>query len=333
VDCISVITKYLNLKEKAMVCQVNKAWLEGATAAVAVEVNSELYWANLDDVLKFVGSRFSNLKDFTLNIDHRFFFGENGKPVVELDGASLSNLFSKISSLRSVKLSFDHSTDEPVHRIIEQELGLNSLHIHSALESLTLAHACFDNKHSLCKAIEPFKNLRMLNLVYLYDYENRILMTLSLEPMARIKHLRALSLSSDGLFDSDIRSLIPILENLRSLTVTHNIFDRLSDASLKVIANNCSQLQSLDVSYNTNYTIKGILKTVSACPLRKLLAYATCVTSFYLQQILQLSSTLCWVRFKADSFDAMSRQNQTHLREATEASGGRIIFENLCSNF
>jgi len=331
VDCISVITSYLNLKEKAIVCSLNKAWLEGATSETAVTVDPYIVGPNINAVLAFVGSRFRNLKDFTLNIEEYYFSGENGK-MLQLHGSSLNRFFFNISALRSVDLSFDIYTEEQVYQILKQESGLDTLNLHVSIEALDLSHVCVGNNHSVLKAIEPFTNLRMLTLSAVNKQNGRAL-TLSepLKAIAKMKHLHTLSLCYEGLADTDLHSLIPIFGNLRSLTLERKsgrreIQDDLNDTSLELIAKNCPQLQSLDVSNNKNFTINGIYNVLKACPLRELSAYETCVSSFHMQAIVKLSSTLRLVYFRHPNHIGYNSQDHANLRMATEASGGHIVF-------
>eukprot|EP00797_Seminavis_robusta_P001958 Sro111_g055270.1 Inherit from bactNOG: tetratricopeptide (577) ;mRNA; f:53324-55277 len=97
---LSVITSYLNLKEKAVVSTLNKAWLEASTCDKSVSIDPDVVGANLDAVLGFVGRRFRNLLDVDIHIEQHHFlteenavFGEQVEPLLLQGTSQLDTLF------------------------------------------------------------------------------------------------------------------------------------------------------------------------------------------------------------------------------------------------
>jgi len=332
---LSIISSYLNLKEKAVVSSLNKVWQLSFTSDRAVSVNPDVVGPDINSVLAFVGSQFQHLQDFSMYIDQGYFLQCNDEPLLQLHGYSLSNFFAVCPALRSVDIFFDTCCVKQVFQIVQEESCFDTLSQHKSMESLRVSNLCLKDIKFLSDMIGLLKNLKKLSLNDLkfdnyegydddrwgmggWDFDEGLNMGNTrlngeisegdswskLMPLiTKMKNLCRLSLADHGLVDKNFKGLTNTFQNLTSLNLegrfgSNNLRDTfLTDNCLKFISKCCPKLHKLEISYNRHFTINGIVEVLKMCPLRLLTAHNTGIFSIHLELIVSISSKLRLLRY------------------------------------
>ena len=254
--------------------------------------------------------------------------------VFQFHGNSLKNLFQRTKGLESIKLCLDQCVNAHVERILVEEEALSMLHNQQeSLESLSMIYPYFESVQSISQMLNPLTNLKVLCLSQVFVAPSQHL-GLSRANVwspglgASLLHcigtvlcnLQSLSIDRHGFIDADIQGLLPILPQLRSLSLEIPSQVSLTDQFMNLVAGNCGNLQSLELSYNQQITSAGWLAVAEACPLlRNIVAYDTGLQAIHLEELVRCSPKLLRVCFS-------SPYDKSAIEKATTASQGCTLF-------
>ena len=140
-------------------------------------------------------------------------------------------------------------------------------------------------------------------------------------------NLQSLSIDRHSFIDADIQGLLPILPQLRSLSLEGRFGNRpflsqvsLTDQFMNLVAGNCRNLQSLKLSYNRQITSAGWLTVTEACPLlRNIVAFDTGLKAIHLEELVRCSPQLLRICFSPPN-------DKRAMEKATTASQGCTLF-------
>jgi MYND finger len=290
-ETISVVASFLDLKEKAMVCSLSKAWLDGATRDEKVSILIRSCGPNLDSLLKFVGSRFRQLREVSIKFHCIFAHDALALSWVPVVG-SLNRFFHDCPVLRKVYIMFPRWSRSS----FSEEEALATLSQRTALQSLSLGCGCFRNHLILSQLLESLTNLRHLTIAEAKFHRSPFCSSRRnlLATIGRMTNLCSLSLSGNPLEDEDLQQLLPVFCGLRQLNLLGEKSSNtsLTNASLQLIATHCRLLQVFVISRNRRVTIDGLRMVLEACPLRELHAGQVGLLSSHLTEAVGLCPTL-----------------------------------------
>ncbi|KAL9187207.1 hypothetical protein ACHAXT_001310 [Thalassiosira profunda] len=272
---------------------------------------------DLDAGLRYATKYMDNVKHLQINLEKM-----SKDDTAKLSAKQLSSLLgSKKGALNSVFWRQKGSTSIPG----VSENGYDVWKELHGLKQLCLCLLQFDDAQCLNDIIDQQRDtLEVLTLPMLgIDWSKAKTRRAIAQAVSACKHLVKLDLQGCVLMDSDLKSMLHDLPNLRILRLrrdTRNSHE-FTDNTCGLIARKCSGLQELNLTNHDQLSVRGIRKIFESCTNLRSFGTSTCKLSCKdLQGLLDIAPQMLYLYLG----DTITNDEASQIIEAT---GGRTVLQ------